>query len=390
MSDDIKGLFESGAPSIPVPPRDLPEVIGDGRKRLLRRRVATVSSSVVVIGAMIVALMQIGGREERTPISPKPDESAAVETMTDQEKAEVFAFRAVSTNGLMNPFGKRSYMFTYAEDTTRTDDGWRIGFAASDCEPRESSFTCRGLSGEDQDLGNALTDTYIFVVLDEGEWRVVDVEGNMLEDERSRLIGYTLPDREEPSHWEFPAVGVRSREPGGMIDLVALWVGPYPTSAPGSVCDVEMRDGNGNSVGEPWVFYQEPPNRPFERAGWIRGRQLEPVQGLESAVVNCHQYTGLGWKVASEPELVGDPGEVIGVAARLEWYGDEGFTGAAVCHATVVDEAGEQMGEGSGRLVPRWSPGDLKDFPYEAQVFVSLGSEPVDAHTISEFTCESQ
>ncbi len=26
----------------------------------------------------------------------------------------------------------------------------------------------------------------------------------MLDDERERVVGYTLPQREEPSHWEFP------------------------------------------------------------------------------------------------------------------------------------------------------------------------------------------
>lgn len=54
----------------------------------------------------------------------------------------------------MNPFGKRSYYFTYEPDTTETSTGWRIGFVASVCEPRQGSydfysFTCRGLSGED-------------------------------------------------------------------------------------------------------------------------------------------------------------------------------------------------------------------------------------------------
>jgi hypothetical protein len=61
-----------------------------------------------------------------------------VERMSGQEQAEVFAFRALAATGLMNPFGKRSYNFTYEDDTTRTDKGWRIGFAASDCQPRKT------------------------------------------------------------------------------------------------------------------------------------------------------------------------------------------------------------------------------------------------------------
>jgi len=57
--------------------------------------------------------------------------------------------------------------FTYTDDTTQTDDGWRVGFAASDCEPRDETFTCRSLSGEGSD-GNALTDTFMIIALQEG------------------------------------------------------------------------------------------------------------------------------------------------------------------------------------------------------------------------------
>ncbi|HZJ48393.1 MAG TPA: hypothetical protein VFD97_05090 [Acidimicrobiia bacterium] len=230
--------------------------------------------------------------EPEETMSPTPEEPGIDEAMSEQEQAEVFAFRAVADTGLMDPFGKRSYLFTYVDDTTETDSGWRIGFAASDCEPRKGTITCRGLSGEDPDLGNALTDTYVTVGLSDGQWQVTDVDGNMLEDERGRLIGYTLPERKEASHWEFPAIGVWPGDDQEIIEMMALWVGPYPTTAPGSVCNVELFDGNDNPVGEPWVFYQEPPNRPFERAGWIHGRQLEPAQGVARGVVNCHQRTG--------------------------------------------------------------------------------------------------
>ena len=123
--------------------------------------------------------------------APAPNREI-VEEMTEQERAEVFAFRALADTGLMNPFGKRSYNFTSADDTTQADDGWRIGFAASDCEPRGGTFTCRGLSGEDPELGNALTDTFVTVALGDGRGRVVGVEGNMLDDEQERVIGYTL------------------------------------------------------------------------------------------------------------------------------------------------------------------------------------------------------
>jgi|GEM_PF-1612631 len=327
--------------------------------------------------------------EPEEKATPKPEGSEIVEELTEQEQAEVFAFRALADTGLMNPFGKRSYNFTYLDDTTQTDDGWRVGFAASDCEPRDETFTCRGLSGEGSD-GNALTDTFMIIALHEGQWHVVDVEGNMLADERERVVGYTLPQREEPSHWEFPAVGVWPSDDGVFIEMVALWVGAYPTTAPGSVCEVQALNGNDVPVGEPRLSYEEPPNRSFERAGGVRGTEIEPSSDVERVVVVCRQYTGRGWEVASDPQIVGSPGQVSGAAAKLTWRGDEGITTAAVCRATLVDEAGDEVWEGSGRVEPLWRPNELKDYPYHAEVFVSTRGEPVDAEAVGEFTCQSE
>jgi len=212
----------------------------------------------------------------------------------------------------------------------------------------------------------------------------------MLDDERERVVGYTLPQREEPSHWEFPAVGVWPSDDGVFIEMVALWVGAYPTTAPGSVCEVQALNGNDVPVGEPRLSYEEPPNRSFERAGWVRGTGIEPASDVERVVVDCRQYTGRGWEVASDPQIVGSPGQVSGAAAKLTWRGDEGITTAAVCRATLVDEAGDEVWEGSGRVEPLWRPNELKDYPYHAEVFVSTRGEPVDAQAIGEFTCQSE
>jgi hypothetical protein len=239
----------------------------------------------------------------RAPSSSRNE--ALVEGMSEQEQAEVFAFRALAATGLMNPFGKRSYNFTYEDYTTRTDKGWRIGFAASDCQPREVdagySFTCTGLSGEHPETGNALADTFLTVRLKNKEWAVVGVEGNMLDHERNRVIGYKVAQREEPSHWEFPAVGSWPIGRGVSFAAMALWVGPYPTSAPGSVCELRASDTPLEDLGGSRRFYQEPPNREFERAGWIRG--IDEIRVGENAeiVVHCHQYTGRGSQVASGP-----------------------------------------------------------------------------------------
>lgn len=221
--------------------------------------------------------------------TPTPEEPEIEEGMTEQEEAEVFAFRAVARTGLMDPFGGRSYYFTFVDRATETNEGWRVGFAANDCSPRDQTFTCRGLSGEDPDSGNALIDTYVTVRSTDAQWQVVNVEGNMLEDERGLLVGYTLPRREERPHWEFPSVGIWRDDDLGMVTLVPLWVGPYPTSAPGSTCEVELFDADGDAVGEPWVFDQEAPSRPFDRGGWHLGRGLDDSPEATRATVHCRR-----------------------------------------------------------------------------------------------------
>jgi hypothetical protein len=383
---------------------DLAWVLARGR-RLRLLRFASVALSVVVVAGVITTALVALPTDGRSPNpvtgddSPAPQESPSpqsarkgeiVEEVTARQRAEVFAFRALAATGLMDPFGKRSYNFTYEDDTTATSEGgWRIGFAASDCEPRGGVHTCRGLSGEHPETGNALADTFVVVEPNEGVWRVVDVEGNILDEERDRVVGYDLPDRDEPSHWEFPVVSLRSPDEGFSVTMLPLWVGPYPTESPGSVCTIEARDGQGEMVGERVIFYEEPPNREFERAGWVMSRGVPGANGAEAVDVGCRQYTGLGWEVPSDPEIVGSPGEVSGVTAKLVWRGDEGFTTAAICRATLQDEDGEVMWEGSGRVEPLWRQSELKGYPYRTVVFITTRGESVDAEEIGEFSCRS-
>jgi hypothetical protein len=362
---------------------------------------AVVAVVTGVIATALVALptdgksphLVTGDQSPAHQASPSPQtarDGEIVEGMTEQEKAEVFAFRALAATGLMDPFGKRSYNFTYEDDTTDTPQGgWRVGFAASDCRPRHGGHSCRGVSGEHPETGNALADTFVVVELNGGVWRVVDVEGNMFDEERDRVVGYGLPDRDEPSHWELPVVSLRSPDEGFSLTMLPLWVGPYPTKAPGSVCTIEAGDGQGKTVGDDVVFYQEPPQREFQRAGWVMGKGVPGVKGAETVDVQCRQYTGSGWEIAFNPELVGRPGEVVGVAAELVWRGDEGFTSAAVCRATLVDEAGAVVWEGSGRVEPLWRPGELKDYPYRTDVFLTTRGKSVEAEEVGEFSCRS-
>lgn len=258
---------------------------------------------------------------------------------------------------------------------------------------RALAFTCTGLSGEDPETGNALTDTFVTVALGDGAWVVVAVEGNMLQEERDRLLGYSLAQQDEPSHWEFPSVGVWRDEQGrptGM-DLVALWVGPFPTEAMGSVCDVRALDAQGSDLGSVRLLYEEPPDRAFERAGWLIGTGLDdPPDGMTAAVAQCRQYTGAGWEVASDPELVRQDGTVVGVRARLEWHGDEGFTTPAVCHVEVVDDAGSVVWEGSTRVEAQWPPPKPDDYPYHADVFILRRADASGADDrVAGFSCRS-
>lgn len=308
------------------------------------------------------------------------------EDVDHKTRAEIFAFRALAHTGLMDPYGSRSYLWTYEDDTTETDDGWRVGFSPADCEPNGNVFTCTGLSGENA-LGNALTDTYLHVGLDDGIWRVVGVEGVMLPEEREALIGYSLHDEREPSHWDFAAVAVWGNHRSA--SMMPIWVGPYPTEAQGSVCEVVGLDAEGERVGEPSVFYEEPPNRPFERGGWVRGGGGGLPRAAVDAEVTCEEYTGEGWIPSREPEMQGAPGKATGITIQLEWHGPEDFTAPASCNATLVDEDGEVVWEGTERIEGLWPPRNGKNYPYRSTLFLHTGGKMIDAQEVGDFSCRT-
>lgn len=382
--------------------QDLASVMSRGNQLRTRRRVGVVLSLVAIVtlvSAAIVLVPTERGSENSvtdTNLAPEVSEQhgGMVEVMTQQEQAEVFAFRALAATELMDPFGERSYHFTYESDTTRTSTGWRVGFAASDCEPRQAdgsySFTCRGLSGENR-LGNAETDTFVTVAQANNQWTVMDIEGNMLEEEVDRAIGYSLPSRDEPSHWEFPATGLFPTGDGDelAVNMVALWVGPYPTEARGSVCQLSVVDSKGQAVERANPMYREPPNRPFERGGamWILSVTRDPR--IDRALVRCQQYTGAGWEVSSEPQLVQGDAGVVGVTADLVWRGDEGFTTSAHCRATLVNDKGIVVWEGTENVMALWRPGELKNYPYRAQAFITTRRKEVEAESVGRFACRS-
>lgn len=372
------------------------QVMEKGRHKKILTQLS-VGSGVMLLAAAITwtAVANPFAEDPPTPIvgpgPVQPQEGRVLyEEVPEQTRAEIFAFRALANNDLMDPLGARSYNWTYEEDTTETEGGWRVGFAASDCEPKNNSHTCTGLSGEEPAQGNAVTDTYLHVMVEEGTWRVLRVEGNMLPEEQERVVGYSLPDEREPSHWDFASTAVRQGRPDDLTSaLTPIWVGPYPTKAPGSVCEITGVDAAGRPVGEASVFYEEPPNRPFSRAGWVRAGGAQLPEEAVDAEVSCEQYTGPGWQLASEPEIVGEPGAVMGITADLEWKGPDGFTSPASCTATLVGESGETVWEGSGRLEQLRNPDELERSHYREKVFVPTQGEEIDAEGVGEFSCRS-
>lgn len=374
-----------------------PEVQASGRRGAHRVITVVVALALFAASAVLVwsAFRPTTHRMPAAPATPyRLPSGELVEPMREQEEAEVFAFRAVAATGLMDPHGARSFGFTYRDDTTRTGSGWRVGFATMDCAPRKSDegleFTCTGLSGEDPNTGNAVTDAYVTVALDGGTWEVTGLDGNVLDAERERLVGYSLPQQAEPSHWEFPAVGAWH----GKDDIVtgfasvALWVGPYPTTARGSVCDARALAADGADLGSLARWYEEAPDRSFERAGWVISRGVaDPPQGMVSAAVTCVQYTGDGWEVVGAPELVRQGGDVVGVRIPLEWQGEEGITTPAACEVEVLSQSGSVVWQGRGRA-EAFEPKD--DYPYHTQVFVPGPLEnPPGADHVGSFSCRS-
>ena len=326
---------------------------------------------LALVGSSVWIGLSSGGGDER-----RIERRIVYEVVGEQTRAEIFAFRALARNGLMDPVGRRTYNWTYEEDTTRTEMGWLVGFAASDCAPRGSSHTCRGLSGEDPALGNAISDTWLEVGLVDRHWEVLGIGGNITADDQ-RVVGFSLPDKREPSHWDFASLGLWDRS----LLMTPIWVGPYPTSALGSVCSVAS---NGKTVD---VFYVDAPNRPFEVGGWVRGSRLP--RGLHSKPqVSCVQYAGGGWVVEAEPRLVEGVGDIQGVEATLSWHGDRRFTAPVECRASLVNENDEVIWEDFERRPGLWPPPDPADYPYEMEIFINAADGIAEA-SLKSFRCRT-
>ena len=371
---------------------DVTWVLQRGRRLRRKRLLVAVGTGILISILATTFVLSMPNSETPSPVGPQPEPTSTVkinrqeeidEAVTQQFRAEIFAHRAVARNGLMGPYLPRSY--NWAEDKTiQTQDGWRVAFAVSDCVPKGGAFTCKGLSGDDPKTGNALVNSFLTVALSNGLWEVVHVEGNVLPGERELLVGFSLQDREEAPHWDFSAVGVWESD---YAEAMPIWVGPFPTDAPGSMCRTRYLDEQGTEVGVS-RFYQEPPQRYHERGGWIRGGLGEPPkEHFVSAKVACEQHRVGGWVPKGSPSLVGEPGDVHGVGQKLQWQGEKDFTAAASCRASLVDDEGRVVWEGK-TLVHALSEPEMDDYPYETVAVITTGG-PIDAQSVGTFECET-
>lgn len=399
MREELTAELEAalGAESADREP-DLAWVLKRGaRVRRVRRALMSAGALVVfAAGAVSVNALQVekdagappmaGARS--TPDVQEPLAREVVEDIPESFQAEIFAIRALDAVGLMTLDG-RGFLLNPEEDPVDTPDGWRVAFSATECDPS----TCRPLSGErDPESGNAVSDTFLYVALEDGRWEVLGTEGNMTREDHEALLGFSLPHVREPSHWEAHGVVAGGLDEGFSVQMLPVWVGPVPTTAPGSVCSIQPLDSEGDPVGSAAPFFQEAPKHKLERAGAVHGRGLSAPKSAVDARVACRQHTGPGWEV-SEVDKTTEGRDIVGLSAELVWRGEQGFTTAAVCHGTLLDEDQELAFEGSGRVEPLWRPSELKDYPYRATVYLDFGGKRffgVENYYVDEFECVSR
>ena len=305
------------------------------------------------------------------------------EPADEATRAKIFTLRALAATELMEPLSSRTYLMKDREaPAVQEGNDWALFFGPNDCAPRGNLYTCRPVSGDRP------TEVSVRVSLIGSRWEVVEIEGDMPEVDRDAVIRFSLQDEPEPSRWDMTAAAVGGEPDNRFIEVWPIWVGPYPTKAPGSVCKGTPLDADGEPVGRVTTFYQERPTRPFEVHGWSRGGGINlPAEAVE-AEVECRQRSRQGWVLISEPELIESPGGPVGAEATMRWEGEQGFTAPLRCHITLLDPQGEVVWEGDEFPPPVWPPDKVDSHPYETVVRVSFPSAP-SATEVGEFDCES-
>ena len=295
--DDLELELQRQAAQGEQMPADLGWVVNRGRglrRRRLRGIVAAGVLATTLVGVAVVATLDRLSYPTPTVTGPtRPADEATdgvlYEHVSESRMAEIFAFRAVARIGLMDPYGNPSYNVTNADDTENLGRGrWGIGFVRSNCipggTPTDPSFTCGSRGGSFG--GTPEASIFIEVELRDGQWEVIGVDGDMRQEDTRKLLGFSLPAEEEPSHWEFPSIGIFDLNGGAIIEGFPLWVGPVPTRSPASECTFVVRNAVGDVTFQE-TFSKEPPEGNTDGGIWGLGNV--PVEDVAEAVVDCVQ-----------------------------------------------------------------------------------------------------
>ncbi len=171
--------------------------------------------------------------------------------MTLKQRAAVVALEALKEAGMLDPTDAYPDYKGVVED----GDGWKASFDTYDCIQRSDTRECRYISTFEISLsirGTVVTGPY-GDVLESGDGliEVVAVTGDITEDQRSRIVGYTSPVKGgKPEYVYLPVVSDTPGSGGSyMVTAVLYWSGPIPADLRSS-CHVEAVDRNGKVVFE--------------------------------------------------------------------------------------------------------------------------------------------
>jgi hypothetical protein len=158
----------------------------------------------------------------------------------------------------------------------------------------------------------------------------------------TQTVSTTPPGTIGVACWPFSQHGPGSEPPTQRLEVLdpdGIYVSPYLER------DVHAVDADGRILSTPRRFYEVPPDRPFERAGWVFGTSVEQPTDAMRFVVECRQYTGPSWDVASDPVIVGAPGEVVAVSAELVWRGRKASRPVRAARRRLWTKPGRWCGE---------------------------------------------
>ena len=180
----------------------------------------------------------------------------------------------------------------------------------------------------------------------------------------SSRTGDPAPGETVDPHWEFSVRPLPPSEGERRFEAQQSWVGPIPYEGNGTVCQFIAFDSAGNVTHRDEPFYVADPREDWERSGGARGMSL-PTES-DDVEVTCEPYSGGGFEVVGEPELVVPPGperSVLGTA-KLRWNEPKLQTASFWCDVSLFDAKGELVRQSvAGPNGAFWPPGDFKGLP---------------------------